>query len=373
MAGLSTCATRIVGIIAAGALYLRLGLRERSQFSGLFLGGRVEGNGTTVHHRGGTNGRGEDDGGRRVPTIPELVGGTANYSCPESFVLVEDTIDPSFYEGSDSGGARKIPKVIHMTSKSRCMTEAFAANMDAWRLRGHSLFLHDDAAVDRLLWRRSWPEFPDLRDAMRCVHPGAGVADVWRYVMLYEYGGIYTDIDNAPGPLLGGAIENGTDALFEVEGERFPSQYFFAASPHHPLMKLAVNSAISRVMEVTSVKNQYVPFVTGPGATKSAMIRFMGNGYPKRGVYHGTNDPNRTVTIVGDPKAARQGHYVRRNTKNVNKKEGMGAMDMPHWSHKKNTQDLPDISCVALISRLGNATTAPTEYKGVREGGDHDD
>jgi len=155
------------------------------------------------------------------------------------------------------------------------MTQAFASNVDRWRFEGHTLFLHDDDAVDRLL-NRWWPEFPSIHDVENCMMPGAAIADLWRYIVLWEYGGIYTDIDNSPGPWLwnesGSAITNATDALFEQEKGGFPSQYFFAASPHHPVMYLAVQNALLRVMEVKSIMKQYVPFVTGPGAIKSAVV-----------------------------------------------------------------------------------------------------
>ena len=207
------------------------------------------------------------------PTILELVGDSSDYQCPDGLVLVKDSIDPSFYEKSE----RKIPKVVHMTSKTRCMTKLFAENIDKWRFKGHSLFLHDDDAVDRLL-KLHWPEFPQLQTIMKCMLPGASIADLWRSVLLWEYGGIYTDIDNTPGPKFwdektgGGIITNETDALFEQESQRFPSQYFFASSPHHPIMFLAVYQTMHRVMDVASVKEQYIPFVTGPGAIKSAFV-----------------------------------------------------------------------------------------------------
>ena len=206
-----------------------------------------------------------------MPTILELVGSIDNYTCPEGLVVVEDTIDPSFYEESE----RKIPKVIHFTSKTRCMTPEFAANVDKWRLPGHSVFIHDDDAVDMLI-NRWWPEFPQLHDTLKCMLPGASMADLWRYLFLWVFGGIYTDIDNGPGPWFwnetGSVINNETDALFEQERDGFPSQYFFAASPRHPVMYLAVYDTMHRVMDVNSVQRQYVPFVTGPGAVKMAFV-----------------------------------------------------------------------------------------------------
>ena len=118
-----------------------------------------------------------------------------------------------------------------MTSKSKCFTKGYADNINLWRFGGHSFFMHDDAAVDRLL-NREWPEFPLLQEARSCISSGAGMADLWRYLILWEYGGIYTDIDNAPGPLFlnGTMINDDTDSLLEVERGRFPSQYFFAGT-----------------------------------------------------------------------------------------------------------------------------------------------
>ncbi len=73
---------------------------------------------------------------------------------------------------------RKIPKIIHMTSKSRCVTDIFAMNIGLWYFPDHSFFLHDDHAVNRLL-DTVFPEFPLLQDIRHCVASGAGLADLW--------------------------------------------------------------------------------------------------------------------------------------------------------------------------------------------------
>ena len=85
--------------------------------------------------------------------------------------------------------------------------------------------MRDDAAVDRL-FDRDWPE------SLSCILTGAGKADLWRYLLLWEYGGIYTDIDNAPGDLFlnGTVISDEMDSFFEQELGGFPSQYFLAGT-----------------------------------------------------------------------------------------------------------------------------------------------
>lgn len=150
--------------------------------------------------------------------------GKENSTCTKPSIY----IGSNYEEGSIVQG-RKIPKIIHMTSKSRCFTENYALSINKWKFDGYSLLMHDDAAVDRL-FSREWLEFPLLKEVRSCISTGAGMADLWRYLVIWEYGGIYTDIDNEPGPkfLNASLITDDMDSLFEQERGGFPSQYFFA-------------------------------------------------------------------------------------------------------------------------------------------------
>lgn len=164
-----------------------------------------------------------------IKTLLEVSGITQQHknTCPEGLTYIGSTFDPkSLLKG------RHIPKLVHMTSKTKCFTDAFESNINKWRFDGYSFFMHDDDAVQRL-FGRDWPEFPLLQEILSCVDTGAGLADVWRYLVLWEYGGIYTDIDNAPGDLFanGTVIHDQMDSFFEQEREGFPSQYFFAGKP----------------------------------------------------------------------------------------------------------------------------------------------
>jgi mannosyltransferase OCH1-like enzyme len=106
-------------------------------------------------------------------------------SCPPPLIYLPNHVRTEAHN-------RKIPKIVHMTSKSRCFTSNFYENIQQWRhMEEHSLYLHDDTAVDRLL-SQDWPLFPHMNLARKCLRSGAGLADLWRYVVLWEYGGIYT-------------------------------------------------------------------------------------------------------------------------------------------------------------------------------------
>ena len=120
-----------------------------------------------------------------------LVSPRGEYGCPDGLVYVRDHVMP---DNVTHPPGRRIPRLFHITAKSRCMTAGFAENVDRWKRAlgsGYSIYVHDDAAVNRFIYQRQWTEFPELKEVMGCVTAGAAKADIWRYVMVWEYGGIY--------------------------------------------------------------------------------------------------------------------------------------------------------------------------------------
>jgi hypothetical protein len=268
---------------------------------------------------------------------------------------------------------RKIPRIVHTTSKSRCMPPAFIDNLRPWQnLTHHSFFFHDDEAVDRLL-QLDWPEFPQLRKALQCSISGAAKADLWRALVLWEYGGIYTDVDNAVNAFNATSIGATDDAFFVVETMGIPSQYFFAASPRHPLVYLLITAIMHRLYDLPDFHNQYVPYVTGPGALKIAFQHFM-KAHPPHippgavrlpeqrssfnkvpaGIYFGLG--NRTVTVVGSKK--RPDAIIHRNA--VGNKKGLFRdMGMPHFSKVK--RKATNESCWRQLYETEDAALTETE------------
>ena len=165
---------------------------------------------------------------RRIP-LEELIHSQSNVTCDpagkpwkrliQSTLWTEALLFPqqSPHQNNSvptNSSRRKIPNMVHVTSKTRCMTPPFRDNLDKWRFPGYGFYFHDEVAMDRLL-AKYWPEFPHLQWIQQhCMISGAAKADLWRLLVLWEYGGIYTDIDNAPGP----GFQNGT----AIQGEQKP-------------------------------------------------------------------------------------------------------------------------------------------------------
>jgi len=86
-----------------------------------------------------------------VIPLPSLArsSAAANMTCPRGLVPVPDVVLPRAVTHPPS---RRVPRVVHVTSRSRCVTPAVREHVEQWRrTANHSFFFHDDAAVRRLL------------------------------------------------------------------------------------------------------------------------------------------------------------------------------------------------------------------------------
>jgi mannosyltransferase OCH1-like enzyme len=298
------------------------------------------------------------------------------YPSVKNLTMIHSTILPISithfdHHHNSSKKPRKIPKIIHITSKSKCTLPEVAETINKWRLPNHSLYFHDDTAMETLL-QRDWVDFPFLKMIQKCLVSGAAKADLWRLLILWEYGGIYTDFDTAPGALLleasgqSDAINNrfidaDDEAFFVVETEGFLSQYFMASSPKHPLIYMTIMHILQRLLGVSNIKEQYVPYVTGPGALKTAFIDFMGgksDGKPPAGIYRGAVVGNHTVTVKGGRQTSH--HYVRRTGINPHVKMiAYEAVGMKHFNQVKKDQKAVNSSCIThLYNTMKNDTTS---------------
>lgn len=217
----------------------------------------------------------ENDSLNVLTDLVELSGGNNVHSlnCPEPLVPIKNII-----RETNESLSYHIPKILHFSFKSRCLPRDLARTLMRWKevLPNYSIIFHDDDAVERLI-QQEWAEFPFLHDAVKCVlFKGAMKIDVWRVLILYKYGGVYTDIDNWPSNIFSeSTIRSDLSAFFFVDGWNRPSQWFMAAEPAHPLMYLATKQIIHNLLHMTSLRKPRVVFVTGPEAVKSAYFNFL--------------------------------------------------------------------------------------------------
>lgn len=297
----------------------------------------------------------------KFPTLERL---TESYSwkhmCRGNMEAVKDVSVPA----SPADSERRIPKIIHQTAKSRCLTPAFRKNTEKWKLLGFSYYFHDDRAMNRL-FQMQFPEFPHLKAVLRnCVTNGSLKADLWRYLVLWVYGGVYADFDTAPNEFNEDTISDADDAFFVVEQYHILSQWFMAVSPRHPLMYYVVQNSLLNLLEAEDTKKIGAHVMTGPHALHRAYIDFradvgervdrLGTGYKPvwSGKFFGTN--NRTVTVVG--KGENENQYVQRLAVDpIVRKIDYRKMGMTHFSKFTETKE-SGLSC--LDAMFADATAS---------------
>lgn len=192
------------------------------------------------------------------------------------------------YKVNETINQNKIPKILHFTAPSRCLTSPFWTNIQRWKkmLPEYAIFLHDTAAQERHFERvRSIPNHP-LGLIVSMIRPclkasGATVSDIWRYSFLWEFGGMYVDLDDAPtknlAKSLGEAVQKHTtiDAILLATSPHVVSQSFMLTSPQHPLLQMALLQVLSNLLDLSDIGQQYIPYTTGPHAWQSAYAAFM--------------------------------------------------------------------------------------------------
>lgn len=104
--------------------------------------------------------------------------------------------------------------------------------------------------------------------------PGAFKADLWRYAILYKYGGVYADVDMvAEVPLR--TIINPDDTFISVRDTDYSAIFnaFICCTPEHPFIKSVINHIVTASANNFYGRNSLHP--TGPLAFGEAIARVL--------------------------------------------------------------------------------------------------
>jgi hypothetical protein len=275
---------------------------------------------------------------------------------------------------------RLIPQILHVSMKSRCLPRDLARIMDRWKTRfpNYSIFFHDDDAVQRLITGEEWPEFPGFHRAMKCVLlKGAMVIDIWRVLLLWKYGGVYTDIDNWPeDAFTEDLIPGNLTAFFFSDPNNRPSQWFMALEPRHPIMYDSMLHVIQHIFEMRNLRQPQVVQVTGPFAIRMGYAVFLSRLRKDGMEAVFRNDKVLIGTAGKSVYKSSNGYYQRRlknkfislkkgyddivpwnTTLNVTRRERIEMESgVLHWQRDRNEivriKSLPKVSCQRYLKML---------------------
>ena len=97
-----------------------------------------------------------------------------------------------------------IPKILIQTWKTRRLPDQFAEWSSTWKtLNPEFIYMFfDDGDCFRFV-HKNYPEYLDLYESLIAIEK----ADVFRYLVLHKYGGVYVDMDTSCFKPIGGLID----------------------------------------------------------------------------------------------------------------------------------------------------------------------
>ena len=172
-----------------------------------------------------------------------------------------------------------IPRKIFQTFEQKSFEPEFQKIVDYWKTENPDFkyCLYDDNEREEFI-KNNFPA--EVYGTYMRIIPQAFKADLWRYCVLYTYGGFYADIDTA---CLGGLerfINSDTEFVAPIDLNLGDLEFhnifnaFIGSIPNHPILK----KCIDRI--VLSVKKQEMPSenimnFSGPGRLGIAVNQYL--------------------------------------------------------------------------------------------------
>lgn len=175
-----------------------------------------------------------------------------------------------------------IPKNIFQTHKSIDYVnqdKQLAGATDTWKKQtqnGFNYFFYSDNDVQDFMNKF----FPDIVNDFNRLPIPVMKADLWRYCVIYKYGGIYTDTDTVLNDQK--AIDelissDGKWLVLTPENEMHMCQWTFAAPKKSPLLKAIIDLSVNRIRNSQDFKGlgeHFIHYLTGPECFTDAIINF---------------------------------------------------------------------------------------------------
>jgi hypothetical protein len=173
----------------------------------------------------------------------------------------------------------KIPRNIFQTWYTKNISDQFRELTQTWinNNLNYAYFLFDDNDCELFIKKNFEIQ---VYNAYCRIIPGAFKADLWRYCILYIYGGVYVDIDTICINTIDDYLNNDIEFMTPIDLNNCPhyGKYnlfnsFIASIPKHPILLDCINRIVH------NVENNIVPFsnldFSGPGVLGKSTNLFL--------------------------------------------------------------------------------------------------
>ena len=160
--------------------------------------------------------------------------------------LIQDR-NPAQQQTSNQEGQRLIPKIVHQTWKENITKDLYPKKsifQSSWKQTDWEHRFYNDGDVVQFL-KLHFPS--QVLEAYNTLIPGAFKADLFRYCVLFIYGGVYADYDVLCETDLDRAIDPEVGFFVPVEYDRCLWNGLIGSAPGHPFMAAAIETVVNYV------------------------------------------------------------------------------------------------------------------------------
>lgn len=161
--------------------------------------------------------------------------------------------------------AQKVPKIIWQTMKTNEVPVFMKNYADSWMDLNPEYeyrFSDDDDIIDFLK-----ANFPEYLNGYNKLKYGASKADLWRYLIMYKYGGVYADIDCKCIKPLRDWIEPESLFVTQLGNNRDICQWLIISVPRNPVFLKAAQRTLQN-----SKKNNHKATYYGFEVVKNRLV-----------------------------------------------------------------------------------------------------
>ena len=179
---------------------------------------------------------------------------------------------PSVIAARAKASKSKIPKIIHQTFETPLISQSLHNAIHTWLIRNPEYEVRYYTDRDRREYIKKYFDASVLIAYDKLI-PGAYRADLWRYCVIYNEGGIYADIKLGPLVPLSSIINDNTE-LVVVNDDQVGALYnaFFAAIPKHKTLYDAIMLAVKRVLN--DEYGNHCVYPTGPAVLGAIILPY---------------------------------------------------------------------------------------------------
>ena len=162
--------------------------------------------------------------------------------------------------------ARRIPRRIVQTWKSRTLTGTMLSAAQSWRdlNPNYEYEFFDDDDIEVFMHRN----FPHFLPVLRSCHSGALRADLFRCAYLYIHGGVYADIDIELKERLDSFVPDGVDMVtgLAMADRKEPQHQVMITAPNNPVFLLTLQLGVWNIIhsQALLVENSGQPVLRWP-------------------------------------------------------------------------------------------------------------